>query len=287
VFLQLFGCPVPVVVRLHTGTYIVHKMAGKLPKHPMVILSLIMEWLAIHNADALTAPTSFMAAYCKLILKLRDRTIHVLPNAVDLPKALHRKDVRTPYRRIVYVGRLEKRKSPHILARVIPAILKIFPGTVFTFIGQDVLQGPGKSSMQHYCESLIGMEFMDCVEFLGKRSHEEVEEYLSISDVFVLPSKFESFGIAYVEAMLHGLPVVACRGSGVEETVPENVAGLFVNQDDAGALRDAILRLLGEDLTRREMGNAGREFALSHFSAPIVAQAHEAFYHSLLHNKMG
>lgn len=286
VFLELFGCPVPVVVRLHAGTYIVHKMAGKIPKHPVALLAILLEWLAIYKADAITAPTHAMAVSCKKMLKLPERAIQVLSNAVDLPNELDEtKHFDRPARRILYIGRLEKRKSPDLLARAIPEILKIFPDAVFTFIGQDVLQGPGKSSMQVYCESLIGHECMPRVEFLGRRSHEEVEEYLSSSEIFVLPSRFESFGIAYAEAMLHQLPIVACQGAGVEEIVPENIAGFLVKQGDAGALRDAILRLLGSDSMRQKMGKAGREFALSHFSAPVVAEAHESFYHSLVYEK--
>lgn len=288
VFLELFGCPVPVVVRLHTGTYVLYKMARKLSRDPIAILAIIMEWLAIYKADAITAPTHFMATFCKKTLKLPDRNIQILPNAVDLPNGL---DIKKYYgkrrARVLYVGRLESRKSPDFLARVIPEILKVFPRTTFTFIGEDVLQGPGKLSMQRYCESLIGTDFMDNVDFLGRRSHEEVEEYLSDSEVFVLPSRFESFGIVYVEAMLHQLPIVACRGSGIEEVIPENVAGFFVGQGDAQALRDAILRLLGSVQLRRKLGKAGREFALSQFIAPLVAEAHEAFYQSLINRKAG
>jgi glycosyltransferase involved in cell wall biosynthesis len=283
VFIELFGCPVPVVVRLQAGTYIVQKMAGKAIRHPVAILSIMMEWLAIHMADALTAPTYSMASYCQRLLKLSERAIQVLPNTVSVPEDPCNKRQRdTSKRRILYVGRLEKRKSPDFLARVIPEILGVFPNILFTFIGLDDLQGPGKTSMQVYCESLIGVGFMERVEFLGKRSHAEVEEYLSASDIFVLPSRFESFGVVYAEAMLHGLPVIACLGAGVEEVVPQNVAGFLINHGDVEALRDAILLLLSDECMRREMGEAGREFALSHFSAPVVAEAHEVFYQSLI-----
>lgn len=288
VFIELFGCPVPVVVRLQAGTYIVQKMAGKALRHPVAILSVMMEWVAVHMADALTAPTSSMASYCQRLFNLPEQAIRILPNTVSVPEDPC--DIRycdKPSRRILYVGRLEKRKSPDFLARVIPEVLEVFPDTLFTFIGVDDLQGPGKTSMRAYCESLIGAGFMERVEFLGKRSHAEVEEYLSASDIFVLPSRFESFGVVYAEAMLHGLPVVACLGAGIEEVVPQNVAGLLVDHGDVGALRDAIIRLLSNDRMRREMGEAGREFALSRFSAPVVAGAHEVFYRFLISEEAG
>ena len=285
VFLELFGCPVPVSVSLQMGTYIVYKMAEKLPRDPAAILAIIFEWLAIYKADAITAPTQYMAAFMKKLLKLPEGKIQILPNAADLPEDLNgKKPIDTRVRRVLFVGRLEKRKSPDLLARVIPEILKVFPDTVFTFIGQDIMQGPGKTSMQVYCETLIGKQYMDRVEFLGKRSHDEVEKYYSMSDIFVLPSTFESFGVVYAEAMLHQLPVVACQGAGVEEIIPDKIAGLLIKLGEAGELRNAVLRLLSDEPMRETMGKAGKEFAITHFSAPVVAETHENFYHTLIAN---
>jgi glycogen synthase len=287
VFLELLGCPVPVVVRLQAGTRIVYKMAEKIPKDPVAILAIIFEWLAINKADAITAPTQYMAAFTKHLLKLPDRKITILPNTAELPEiSKPRKDYSKPDKRILFVGRLEKRKSPDVLARAIPDILRVFPNTVFTFIGMDLMQGPGKSSMQSYCKKLIGKEYLGKVEFLGKIAHEEVEKYYLISDIFVLPSRFESFGVVYAEAMLHQLPIVACKGAGVEEIIPDHT-GLLVKHGDAGDLCDAILRLLGNEQLRQRMGTAGKEFAASHFCAPVVAEAHEYFYHSLLEKSSG
>jgi glycosyltransferase involved in cell wall biosynthesis len=81
--------------------------------------------------------------------------------------------------------------------------------------------------------------------------------------------------------MLHQLPVVACKEAGVEEIIPAHT-GFLVKQGDAGELCSAILRLLGDDQLRQRMGTAGKEFAASFFSAPVVAEAHEHFYQSLL-----
>lgn len=283
VFLELFRCPVPIVVRLQAGTYMINRTVGKVPKHPVAILATIMEWLAIWRADAITAPTQSMAAASRSMLRLPERPIQILPNAAEPPLYLRRTErpANAPLR-ILFVGRLERRKSPDLLAAAIPDILRRFPDTIFTFIGDDIPQGPGKSSMRRYCEALIGADLLDHVEFLGRQPHEVVEEYLARSDLFVLPSKFESFGIAYAEAMLYGLPVIACRGAGVEEVVPEGIAGSYVPQESTEALRDAILQLLGDPLLRQKMGQAGEEFALQHYTASCVAEAHETFYRGLL-----
>ncbi len=108
-------------------------------------------------------------------------------------------------KKVLYIGRLETRKSPDLLAHVIPEVIKEYPDVNFVFIGLDTNDGPRETSMQEYCQTLIGPDFAGKVSFLGKQPHQTVLKYLSECDIFVLPSRFKSFGIAYVEAMLNCL----------------------------------------------------------------------------------
>jgi glycogen(starch) synthase len=257
-------------------------MRNKHPKHPAIILSIILEWLAIQLAIAVTAPTKSMANYCKKTLNLFGTNIDVIPNAVEIDADLPKKHFCKPEKQILYVGRLERLKSPDFLSRVMSEILRDYPNVSLVFIGLDTPQGPKKSSMQVYCESLIGSDLRNRVKFLGKQPFDVVESYMTQSDLFVLPSRFESFGIAYVEAMIHQLPVIACKGSGVEDVVPNGLAGLFIDHDNDCALYDAIVLLLTDDQLREKMGEAGRRFALRHYDALEIAKAHEIYYRSIL-----
>lgn len=82
------------------------------------------------------------------------------------------------------------------------------------------------------------------------------------ASIFVLPSTYEGFGMAFTEAMSHGLPVIGTTGGAIPQTVPET-AGLLVPPDDVDALRLALERLLGDPERRVRLGRAGRAHAES------------------------
>jgi glycosyltransferase involved in cell wall biosynthesis len=102
------------------------------------------------------------------------------------------------------------------------------------------------------------------------------DEYRA-ADIFCLPSLQEGFGIAFLEAMASGLPIVACRSAAVPEVVPDGEAGLLVPPDDPKALARALIRLLSDPLLRRRMGEAGmrkaREHAWEEIARRFVAAA--------------
>jgi glycogen(starch) synthase len=87
----------------------------------------------------------------------------------------------------------------------------------------------------------------------------------------VAPSRYESFGLIYVEAMSHALPVIGCLAGGVPEVVTHGSTGLLVAPGDAGALADAMIRLARDAGLRARMGRAGRADFLARFSASTLA----------------
>lgn len=110
----------------------------------------------------------------------------------------------------------------------------------------------------------------DRVEFLGRRTRAEVAELLRASDIFVLPSRYEGLGVAYLEAMASGLPVIAYRGQGIQEVIRHNDTGLLMVERTAeGAPRAlaAILRtLLKNPEIRETMGKAARQAVISGYT---------------------
>ncbi len=103
----------------------------------------------------------------------------------------------------------------------------------------------------------------EAVHWLGFR--EDIPQLLALTDVMVLPSKDEPFGIVLVEAMAAGKPVVATRTGGPLDIVEERVTGLLVEAGNDKQLADAILQLLGDPERAAAMGKAGRKRAEEHF----------------------
>jgi alpha-maltose-1-phosphate synthase len=92
------------------------------------------------------------------------------------------------------------------------------------------------------------------------------------ADVFALPTRFEPFGIAFVEAMHFGLPCIGPRAWAVPEIIADGETGFTVPMDDAGALADRLVRLLGDRALARTMGEAGRRRAERLFTWPHVVR---------------
>jgi glycosyltransferase involved in cell wall biosynthesis len=107
--------------------------------------------------------------------------------------------------------------------------------------------------------------------------HDRLWQYLSAADVATLPSRHEGFAVAVIEAMACGLPVVATDVSGVAEALGEEPVGLIVPREDAGALAQALGRLLDDEPLRRELGERARRRAEAEFSLQVVGSRLRAF----------
>ena len=110
----------------------------------------------------------------------------------------------------------------------------------------------------------------------------DIPAFLSTLDVFVLPSLHEGLGVAVLEAMAAGKPVVASRVGGIPELVEAQVTGLLVSPGDPRALAQAVGRLLSERDLAREMGAKGSERVRRHFTMERMAKRNEEFYYELL-----
>jgi glycosyltransferase involved in cell wall biosynthesis len=113
---------------------------------------------------------------------------------------------------------------------------------------------------------------------LGFVPHDELQRLYARAAVVACPSRREGFGVACLEAMAHGRPVVATDVGGLRDLVVDGETGLVVPPRDPDALRGALERLLGDPELRRKLGAAGRERAGSDFSWGAVTDATLAAY---------
>lgn len=118
------------------------------------------------------------------------------------------------------------------------------------------------------------------VAFLGAR--EDVPAILRECDLFVLPSLWEPFGIALVEAMALGVPVVASTAGGIPEIVSDGVNGVLVPAGDPGKLAAAILGILSDPVSAARIVAEARKTAESRFEARAMVAAYERWYETML-----
>ena len=180
---------------------------------------------------------------------------------------------------VLFVGRLEHRKGIDILLKAIPAVLAANPHVQFRLVGDDSLvEADGKTFRQGF-EALPA--FAACaqrVHFEGRVDQQRLIEAYQQCDVFVAPSRFESFGLIFLEAMRAGKPVIGCDVGGMPEVIAAGVTGLLVTPGDAGALAEAILQLVNAPAMRADMGEAGRNLFLARFTAQKMAEASAQVY---------
>lgn len=180
------------------------------------------------------------------------------------------------------VARFQPVKGHHTFQAMARRILEELPETHFIVAGDDVF---GVAADQRYRDEILANARASAglqgrLHYLGFRG--DVESVYAAADVYVCPSDFESYGVANLEAMSCGLPVVSTRRGGPSETIVNSVTGFLVDPGDADTLADRVLRLLRDTSLRQSLGAAGREHVKRGFSIEAEAAAHSAIFERLL-----
>lgn len=199
-------------------------------------------------------------------------TMRVIPPGVDLPAESNGSRAGQPT--ILTVSRLNERYKGHdVLLRALPLIKARVPSVRSVVVGD----GPLRASLERLAASI---NVSDYIEFMGIES--SLCDRWTQAQVFALPSRLgpagtggEGFGIVYLEANAHGLPVVAGNVAGALDAVVDGVTGLLVDPTDHVAVADAITELLLDRGRAEQMGRAGAERAKEFAWPRIAAQVEE------------
>ena len=184
---------------------------------------------------------------------------------------------------VLFVGRLEPRKGVDTLLEAIPIVLDAVSGVRFTLVGDDEISSPRGSTFRlEFQESPIGRRFADRVTFTGIIDDDELTRCYSSCDIFVAPSRFESFGLILLEAMRHGKPVVAGDAGGMREVIGDEGAGILVPPGDPAALARALISLLRDPQLRDAVGTAGRRRFEERFTQDRMTDGIEEFFVGLV-----
>jgi glycosyltransferase involved in cell wall biosynthesis len=154
-------------------------------------------------------------------------------------------------------GRLTPQKGHVVMFEAMPRILEAVPEAELLIVGggdleQELRSLAGKLGIQGACR------------FIGHV--DRVQPYMAATDVVVIPSWFEGFCFGAVEAQALEKPVVASRASSLVEVIQDGESGVLVRAGDSAAFAKEVIRLAGDEPSRRKMGLAGREY-VKRFSA--------------------
>ncbi|MEL7038542.1 MAG: glycosyltransferase family 4 protein, partial [Cyanobacteria bacterium J06592_8] len=137
----------------------------------------------------------------------------------------------------------------------------------FTLVGKDK-----DNTYQQSFQEKWGSKFNDSVVFAGSVDTEKLHHKYQECDLFVAPSRYESFGLIYVEAMSYGKPVIGCKTGGIPEVIEEKITGLLAQPSDPKDLAEKILNLAGDADLRHQMGQQGRQRVERLFSREQMAK---------------
>jgi glycosyltransferase involved in cell wall biosynthesis len=174
---------------------------------------------------------------------------------------------------ILFLGRLGERKGvPELLTALADPQLRVLPW-------QATLAGDGP--LERYRAMAESLGLSDRVTFTGWIGEREAKERLAAADLLVLPSRNEGLPVAILEAMSHGVPVVATPVGAVTDAVRDGRTGLLVPPSDANALARALERLVGSPSLRRTLGAEARDRFLADFSLEAHTRQLRAVYGSI------
>jgi glycosyltransferase involved in cell wall biosynthesis len=253
------------VVRLHTPWVFVDRLNRVAPDWKKRLIYW-QEAAAIRSADLITAPSQAVVDLTHTWVRLGRRPVRVVPNPVDA--AAYSPGGAGPSGEVLVIGRLEQRKGAGVLAESVPTVLRRCPGSSFRFVGSDGVDSFGRSWRERLVEGVPPGE-RGRVHFEQAPRSELIDRYRR-SGVCVLPSAWENFPYALLEAMACGVPVVGTRTGGLPELIEDRVSGLVVPKADPAALADGICALLEDDALRTRMGRAARRRVEERFSVERV-----------------
>lgn len=243
----------PVITRVTTTL----KMTLKLRLKEFSRKQKFLFWLereAIRLSEALAVPTRFHGDEVARSYNLPSSRFEAIALGVNLPEGSRGShSCEGEFLNILSVGRLEARKGTDVLLKAIPKVLEAFPQTRFTFVGMD---HKNRYEKQFVVET--NNAFSDRVQFAGKVSDEELKRFYEACDMLVVPSRYESFGLIYLEANSYGKPAVGGAAGGVPEVIKDGFNGFLVPPDDVDALIEKMLLLLSDKDLRERMGAQGR-----------------------------
>jgi len=252
----------------------------------LIYLQRLLGWvLMLAKADRLVAVSQASAHFSNL-LGFPEKRIAVVPNGVDLScfnggvdALLMRKELGIGGEPLVVTAsRLIKRKSPLLLVSAFAKVLKVIPDA------RLVIAGTGREE-ENLSRQISDLNIGNSVSLVGGLAKEKVAQLMAAADIFVLPSKLESFGLSLLEASAAAVPVVCANAGGIPEVFQDRVNALLYPPGDDDAMARAMICLLQDKQLAKEISENAAKTA-RRFTWEISAERTLQVYQEVLQEKI-
>jgi len=266
--LLTYGIYIPVVTTLH-GTDIT--LVGKDRTYSPVVT------FSINKSDGVTAVSEHLKQDTYEFFDIENE-IKVIPNFIDLTRfSLKAKDhfkkaiAPSGEKILIHTSNFRKVKRTMDVVRIFAEVVKKIPSKL-------LMVGDGEQRSE--CEQLArDLGINDNVRFLGKQ--DAIEEILSVSDLFLMPSQSESFGLAALEAMACKVPVISSNAGGLPELNIDGVTGFLKDIGDVEGMAESAIYILDDE----ERLQSFKENALARakeFDLSIILPKYESYYQEVI-----
>jgi len=207
-----------------------------------------------------------------------NQKIHVIPNGIEtnLFKPHANTKENNGELKLITVSRLIRRKG---IDQLLAALARIQDKSIKLLV---VGTGSQENHLKNLCKDL---HLNNAVEFYGYCPRERLPQLYDKSDVFILPSLAESFGMVFVEAMASSLPIIAAKTGGVVDLVKKE-NGILVQPGNIEEIKKAIVTMKNSYDMRVTMGKANRKRVIEHYSWKSVTQKYLEIYQTLQYNEL-
>ncbi len=219
---------------------------------------------SIESSDAVTSVSEYLSRRTVEVFGV-EKPVRTIPNFVNCHLYRPAPEPHGGCPRLVHISNFRPVKRPVDCVRVLHRVLRDMDAELW-MAGDGPERGP--------CEKLAcELGIMNRVRFLGKQDH--IEQLLPQTDVLLLPSDHEAFGLAALEAMACGVPPVASRVGGVPELITHGEDGFLEEVGDVESQAARVVELLSNPARRRAMAEAARHTALTRYATERIIPEYE------------
>lgn len=235
----------------------------------------------IEKSDTVTAVSNALITQTYDVIK-PDKEIHTVYNFIDeriykKTDSLHLKGefgISENEKIVIHVSNFRGVKRVQDVVRAFSKIVEQIPSRLML-----VGDGPEKTTV---CKLVSELGIQDKILFLGKQ--DRLEELYSISDLLLLLSEKESFGLVAIEAMACGVPCIGTNVGGIPEVIVDGITGYVCELGQTDEVAKKAINLLTNDSLHKEFSNQSTHRAKEYFGADKIVSKYEQIYYSLLKN---
>lgn len=201
-----------------------------------------------------------------------NRRVEVIPNIVDVDRFSINRSKEDDNFTFISISHLKENKNIDLTLKALKEVIKVYDNIRLIVVGD----GPEKESLINISRELM---IDNKIDFIGAVSRENLNDIINKADAFVLPSKYETFGIAYIEALACGLPIITSKCGGPEDFFNENI-GIMISKCTLDELSNAMINII-ENFNKFN-SNYLREYVKERFSKEVIAKSVLDVYNNVL-----